>query len=108
VRQCRDLGAGVVIGVRLTGARTSPRDQLDFDPSRPLAADTITRCFEIMNNRLSELSRDESDVSIEVMLERGGLRDFDRAREYADAGYAATLASRDALAAVLPYVGAAA
>ena len=108
VRQCRDMGAGVVVGVRLTGSRTSPRDHLDFEPSRPLAADTVTRCFEIMHNRLSELSRDDADASIEVVLEKGGLRDFDRAREYAEIGYAAAMAARPEIAAVIPYVGAAA
>jgi len=108
VRQCRDMGAGVVIGVRLTGSRTSPRDHLDFEPSRPLAADTVTRCFEIMHNRLSELSRGDADATIEVLLEKGGLRDFDRAGEYAEIGYAAAMAARPTLAEVIPYVQAAA
>ena len=56
----------------------------------------------------SELSRDDADASIEVLLEKGGLRDFDRAREYAEIGYAAAMASREELTAVMPYVGAAA
>ncbi len=103
-RQCRDLGAGIVIGVRLTGARTSPREILDYDPSRPIAADTITRCFEIMHNRLSELSRNDADVTIEVQLEKGGIRDFDRMAEFSRAGHDATLGAIDELASVMPYV----
>jgi NTE family protein len=103
-RQVRDLGAGIVVGVRLTGSRTSPREDLDIKPGKPLATETIIRCLEIMQNRLSELSRNDSDVTIEVCLERGGLRDFDRAVEIAQGGYDATMAARAELAAVMPYV----
>jgi len=104
-RQCRELGAGIVIGVRLTGKHTSPREQLDTaNPSRPLAAETIMRCMEIMHNRLSELSKDESDANIEVCIDRGGLRDFDRSAEIVQAGYLAALAARDELRAALPYL----
>lgn len=102
-KQCRDLGAGIVIGVRLTGRQTSPRDDLEGMPSRPLATETIMRCLEIMHNRVSELSGTDADATIEVCIERGGLRDFARASEIAEAGYAATMASRDTLAAVMPY-----
>ena len=41
IRNVSDLGAGIVIGVRLTGSRTSPRDSLDEKPQRPLAIETI-------------------------------------------------------------------
>ncbi len=103
-RQCRDLGAGIVIGVRLTGKNTSPREALDASASRPLAAETIMRCLEIMHNRLSELSRNEADVNIEVCLERGGLRDFDLSAEIIQAGYAAGIAARSDLTNALPYL----
>lgn len=105
-RQVRELGAGIVIGVRLTGTRTSPREGIEVQHSRPLAPETIIRSLEIMQNRLSELSRHDADVSIEVEIERGGLRDFAHATEIAQAGYDATLAGRDELATLMPYVGA--
>lgn len=103
-RQCRELGAGVVVGVRLTGTRTSPREVMEFDPSRPLATETIMRCLEIMHNRLSELSRGDAEVTIEVALERGGLRDFNRAIEIAQAGHDAAIAAAPELAVVAPYI----
>lgn len=103
-RQVRDLGAGIVIGVRLTGARTSPRENLEVEHTRPLAAETIIRSLEIMQNRLSELSRHDANISIEVQIERGGLRDFSHATEIAQAGYDATRSSRDELAALIPYI----
>lgn len=106
-RQCRELGAGIVIAVRLTGTRTSPRQELDEDASRPLATETIMRCLEIMHNRLSELSRGDADVGIEVCLDHGGLRDFKLAAEIRDAGYTAATAARSELCAALPYVQAA-
>jgi NTE family protein len=103
--QCRELGAGVVIGVRLTGRQTSPRDDLDVMPSRPLATETIMRCLEIMHNRVSELSGTDADATIQVCIDKGGLRDFSRSSEIADAGYAATMEARDSLAAAMPYIG---
>jgi NTE family protein len=105
-RQCRDLGAGIVIGVRLTGTRTSPREELDIDVSRPLATETILRCLEIMHNRVSEMSRGDADVAIEVCLDKGGLRDFGLAAEIAEAGYAAAQEAVPELLAAMPYVGA--
>jgi NTE family protein len=102
-KQCRDLGAGIVIGVRLTGRQTSPRDELEGTPSRPLATETIMRCLEIMHNRVSELSGTDADATIEVCIDKGGLRDFSRASEIAEAGYDGTIAARDTLAAVMPY-----
>ena len=47
-----------------------------------------------MNNRLSELSRNDADATIEVCLARGGMRDFDRTEEFAAAGYKAVLDAR--------------
>ncbi len=107
-RQCRELGAGVVIGVRLTAERTSPKDALDTKPGRPLATETIMRSLEIMNNRLSELSRNDADATIEVRLSRGGMRDFDRTAEFAAAGQQAVVDAREDLAKVMPYIGASA
>jgi NTE family protein len=106
-RQCRELGAGIVIGVRLTGKNTSPRAELEAGTSRPLAPETIMRCLEIMHNRLSELSKHEADVNIEVCLERGGLRDFDHSAEIVQAGYDAAIESRGELLMALPYLAAA-
>lgn len=103
-RQCRDLGAGVVIAVRLTGATTSPRDELESDPSRPYAPETIMRSMEIMHNRLSELSMNEADAVIEVCLERGGLRDFSRSNEFVREGYRVAHETVPTLHRILPYV----
>jgi NTE family protein len=107
-KQCRDLGAGVVVAVRLTGQRTSPREDLDARPSRPLATETILRCLEIMHNRVSELSKSDADVTIEICLEGGGLRDLNKGVDFTEAGYQAAMAARDELATALPYIGAAA
>ncbi|MBI2724092.1 MAG: patatin-like phospholipase family protein, partial [Chloroflexi bacterium] len=103
-RQCREMGAGVVIGIRLTARNTSPRDDLDASPSRPFAAENILRCLEIMHNRLSELSRNEADVSIDICLERGGLRDFNLSAEIIRTGYEETMAARASLEQAMPYV----
>jgi NTE family protein len=108
VRQARDLGAGVVIGVRLTATRTSPRERLDFKPKMPLAIETIMRTFEIMLNRISEVSHEHADVNIEVCIDGGGgVRDFKRAEEIANEGYRATMAAAASLTTAMPYVKAA-
>ena len=104
VAQCRELGAGLVIGVRLTGKHTSPREQLDVRPSRPFAVETISRTFEIMNNRISEMSNEQADVTVEVSIERGGIRDFRHGEAIAVEGERAILDARERLAAVMPYV----
>lgn len=102
--QARAIGAGVVIGVRLTGKSTAPRTTLDVAPSRPLTTETIMRSMEIMNNRISEISNDQADVTIEVALEGGGLADFKRGKEYMERGYQATMEAAEALAAAVPIV----
>jgi predicted acylesterase/phospholipase RssA/CRP-like cAMP-binding protein len=103
-RQCRDLGADIVIGVRLTATRTSPREQLDRKPGKPLAVESMIRAFEIMQNRISEISHEPSDITIEISVEgTGGLRDFKRGSEIARAGYDAAREAAGALAARLPY-----
>ncbi len=103
-QQARALGAGIVIGVRLTGKSTSPTEELDFTPSRPLVAETMTRSLEIMNNRISEFSKDQADVTIEVCLDGGGIGDFNRGDEYMEAGYKATMEAAEMIRAVLPYL----
>ena len=108
VMQCRELGAGVVIGVRLTGKRTSPREQLDVRPSRPFAIETISRVMEIMHNRISEMSNVQADVTVEICIEGGGMRDFRHGERIGAEGYRALMDARGALAAAMPYVGAAA
>ena len=105
VEQCRMLGAGIVIGVRLTASRTSPREMLEHKPKRPLAIETIMRTFEIMLNRISEYSHERADVNIEVRVEgTGGVRDFQRGDEIAAEGYRETRAAMPALSAALPYI----
>jgi NTE family protein len=109
VRQCRELGAGIVIGVRLTGRGTSPRESLDFKPAKPLAIETIMRTFEIMLNRISEASSEHTDVPIDVLVEGdGGVRDFRRGDEISEVGYQAAIAATPALTEALPYLKAAA
>ena len=105
VRPCRDLGAGIVIGVRLTGSRTSPRDSLDEKPQRPLAIETILRSLEIMVNHLSEVSHVDADVNIEVCVDGGGgVRDFRRGDEIAAVGYRTVMAAAPALLGAMPYI----
>jgi NTE family protein len=105
VRQCRALGAGIVIGVRLTATRTSPRERLDRKPSMPLAIETIMRTFEIMLNRISEVSHEHADVNIEVSVDGdGGVREFKRGREIAELGYRATMGAAASLTSAMPYV----
>jgi len=105
VRQCRDLGAGIVIGVRLTATRTSPRERLDFKPAKPLAIETIMRTFEIMLNRISEVSHEHADVNIEVCVDgTGGVRDFKRGDEIGALGYRATIEAQPSLAGAMPYL----
>jgi NTE family protein len=105
VRQCRELGAGLVIGVRLTGSRTSPRDSLDETPHRPLAIETIMRSLEIMVNRISEVSHENADVNIEVCVDGGGgVRDFKRSAEIASVGYRTVMDGAPEIALRLPYI----
>jgi NTE family protein len=107
VRQCRELGAGVVIGVRLTASHTSPRESLEEKPHRPFAVETIMRTFEIMLNRLSEMSHESADVNIEICIDgTGGVRDFQRGEEIAAAGYRSVFATKSELTAAMPYIGA--
>jgi NTE family protein len=109
VRQCRELGAGVLIGVRLTASRTSPRTSLDEKPQRPLAIETIMRSMEIMVNRLSEVSHENADVNIEVRIDGGGgVRDFKRGDEIAGVGYRTVMGAAPALAEAMPYISTAA
>ena len=104
-RQCRELGADIVIGVRLTATRTSPRERLDRQPGKPLAVEAMIRAFEIMQNRISEISHEPSDVTIEVSVEgTGGLRDFKRGPEIAQVGRQATRAAAGALSEAIPYL----
>jgi NTE family protein len=105
VRQARDLGAGVVIGVRLTATRTSPRERLERKPTMPFAIETIMRTFEIMLNRLSEVSHEHADVNIEVCVDGdGGVRDFKRTAEISELGYRATMDAAASLTSAMPYV----
>jgi NTE family protein len=104
-RQCRELGADIVIGVRLTATRTSPRERLDRQPGKPLAVEAMIRAFEIMQNRISEISHEPSDVTIEVSVEgTGGLRDFKRGAEIALVGHRAARGAADALTEAIPYL----
>ena len=103
VQQCRALGAGIVVGVRLTATRTSPRESLDYTPSMPLAMETMMRTFEIMLNRISEVSHEHADVNIEICIEgTGGIRDFRRGNEIAALGYEATMAAAQDLRSAIP------
>lgn len=105
VRQCRELGAGIVVGIRLTATKTSPRDDLDFKPKKPFAVEAFIRSFDIMLNRISEMSREPADVNVEVCIEgTGGIRDFERVGEISEQGYAATMGAARDLHARLPYV----
>jgi NTE family protein len=105
VRQCRELGAGIVIGIRLTATETLPREDLDFRPKRPYAVEAVIRSFDIMLNRISEMSRDPADVNVEVCVQgTGGIRDFERVDEISDQGYAATMTAVADLHARLPYL----
>ena len=105
VQQCRELGAGLVIGVRLTGSRTSPRDSLSEKPQRPFAIETILRSLEIMVNHLSEVSHVDADVNLEVCVEGGGgVRDFKRGDEIAAVGYRTVMDAATALSAAMPYI----
>lgn len=104
-RQCRELGADIVIGVRLTATRTSPRERIDHPPGRPLAVEAMIRSFEIMQNRISEISHQPCDITVEVQVEgTGGLRDFKRGVEFAALGDQATRSAAPALTEKLPYV----
>lgn len=104
VRQCRELGAGIVIGVRLTATRTSPRESLETKPVKPLAIETIMRTFEIMLNRISEVSHEQADINLEICIDgTGGVRDFKRGREIADAGYRVAVEASASVQHVLPY-----
>lgn len=101
VQQCRLLGAGRVIAVRLTAGRTAPRRDLLKTPSAPFAMETLFRTLEIMHNRISETSRHEADVTIEVCLDGGGLSDFKRGPQYSEVGYKTTMDARKQLSALL-------
>jgi NTE family protein len=100
-RQARHLGAGVVIGVRLVGTKSNegaaPR-------GRPLAPEIIMRSMELMYSRLSEISHNQADVTIEVSLEGGGIGDFKRKDAYIQAGYDAAVVANESILEAIPLV----
>ena len=62
------------------------------------------RTFEIMLNRISEVSHEHADVNIEVSVDgTGGVRDFQRGPEIAELGYQAAWAAAPQIAQLLPY-----
>ena len=63
------------------------------------------RTFEIMLNRISEVSHEHADVNIEVCVDgTGGVRDFKRGDEIAALGYRAAMDAAPSFATAMPYL----
>ena len=106
VRQVADLGADVVIAVRLTSPTTSAREKpRRFSIGMPPVLDSIMRVFDTMQWRISAVEETPADITIEPVFEGPtGLRDHVRAPEFIVAGEQATHAARSALAGAFPWV----
>ena len=106
IRQVAELGADVVIAIKLTSptapAREKPRR---FSIGMPPVLDSIMRVFDTMQWRISAVEETPADITIEPVFEGPtGLRDHVRAPEFIVAGEEATYAARPALADALPWV----
>jgi NTE family protein len=106
----RDMGADIVIAVRLRDERplgqadacaTAPRGQ------SPSMIEVLTRSVDLLQGRLSPRSEANTDVLIEPRCDGApslGLRSFSRGRRYIKAGEAAVTAARPALQQRLPWL----
>jgi phosphoribosylformimino-5-aminoimidazole carboxamide ribonucleotide (ProFAR) isomerase len=57
-----------------------------------------------MNNRISEMSHVQADVTIEVSIEGGGIRDFKHVERISAEGARAVGLAHDQLAAAMPNI----
>jgi NTE family protein len=107
----RDMGADVVIAVRLRDER--PLGQAEARATAPVGQspsmiEVLTRSVDLLQGRLSPRAEVETDVLIEPRCDGApslGLRSFSKGRRYIKAGEAAVIAARPALARALPWLG---
>lgn len=104
-----DMGADVVIGVKLTnpvGPQRSAAPRRRFVLRAPPIVDSISNAFEVMQWKITTEGAARSDVSIEPEFSGlTGLREYTRGSEFVEAGRRAVAESRDALAELLPWTG---
>jgi NTE family protein len=106
-RTVAQLGADIVIGVKLTSPVTltgpvARRRTLAF--RAPPIIDTIQAAFEVMQWKITEDGSARADVTVEPHFHGAtGLRDFGRGDEFIAAGRAAVLAAESELKALLPW-----
>jgi NTE family protein len=102
-----DLGADVVIGLRLSGTSgpvTAPRKRSSPFKAPPII-DTVLNAFEVMQWKIGADGASRADVLISPEF-RGptGLRDFARGDEFVEFGRAAVEAALPRLQQILPWV----
>ncbi len=103
-----DLGADIVIGVKLTNPVTQPKRARGrgglFRP--PPIVDTILQAFEVMQWQLATSGAAQADILIEPVFSGStGLRDFDRGAEFMEVGRRATAGARREIERWLPWIG---
>lgn len=105
-----DLGADVVIGVRLGAKLAQPDSDAAATAARgrpPSAVTSILRSIEMMQSRLAPEATDPATLMIRPELPEipsGRLRSFDAGLRYVDDGAAATREALPRLAGALPWV----
>ena len=105
-----DMGADVVVGVRLRDAPALGRAEARSEvPSgqQPSLLEVISRSIDLLQGRLSPRAEAAVDVLIEPRCEGApsmGLRNFSRGRRYIQAGEAAAEAALPSLVAALPWL----
>jgi NTE family protein len=106
-----EMGADVVIGVRLMQATEARAEVVATEPSGrvPSIFGTIVRSVELMQSRISARTASTATILItpmetEIEIERIGLRRWKAARQYIALGEAAAEAALPRLAAALPWM----
>ncbi len=108
IRRVAELGADVVIAIRLTSqtprARGKPKPRR-FSIGMPPVLDSVMRVIDTMQWRISAVDETPADVNIEPVFEGPtGLRDHVRGPDFIAAGEQAAYAARPALADAFPWI----
>jgi len=110
VSAARDLGADIVIGIRLgisPPSRPSVAHSATSQGSSPGMAYVLAKSIEMMRARMTEHAAQQSDMMIEVPFKatmRLGLRDFTAGRAYVALGESAVEEAIPELSRLLPWL----
>jgi hypothetical protein len=104
-----DMGADVVIAVKLSNITVAPALQVEAKEAAgrpPWALQTIWRCIDIMYNKIEAVSAHAATVLIAPTFKEGfGLRNFSQGRAYIARDEEAAEAALPRITAALPWLG---